>query len=62
VQVVLLSDQLSTRNPSICVKVFARCLNFFLSMVAGANGKFSGGFDISAFPKMQEGGKCQMSI
>jgi len=30
-------------------------------MVAGANGKFSGGFDIAAFPKMQEGGKSQQS-
>lgn len=28
-------------------------------VVTGANGKFSGGFDISAFPKMQEGGPNQ---
>lgn len=31
-------------------------------MVTGANGRFSGGFDISAFPKMQEGGKFQKNI
>lgn len=40
-------------------EIFAKLFELdFFGMVAGANGRFSGGFDISAFPKMQEGGKC----